>query len=77
MKGYAGMCGTVLAIAHARTGDAAAIAGYIGNGDAFIQAVADFADAYADQNERDYAAFTLAIREGRLESAAPATTRKA
>jgi uncharacterized protein (DUF2252 family) len=57
---YAGVCGGTLARAHARTGDAAAIAGYLGGGDAFDRAVGEFAAAYADQNERDFAAVTAA-----------------
>jgi uncharacterized protein (DUF2252 family) len=54
---YARLCGWVLARAHARSGDAAAISGYLGTGDRFDRAVADFAEAYADQNEADHAAF--------------------
>jgi hypothetical protein len=54
--------------AHARSGAAAAIAGYLGGGDAFDRAMAEFAEAYADQNERDYAAFQHAIASGRLEA---------
>ena len=55
---YARLCGATLARAHARRGDRIAIASYLGNGDAFDRALADFAVAYADQNERDYEAFT-------------------
>ena len=65
---YARLCGSTLARAHARAGDRVAIAAYLGKGDAFDQAVADFARAYAEQNERDYEAFTKAIASGRLES---------
>ena len=54
------LCGWVLARAHARSGDAAAISGYLGIGDRFDGAVADFAEAYADQTENDYAAFLRA-----------------
>ena len=54
---YGRPCGWVLAQAHARSGDAAAISGYLGTGDRFDAAVADFADAYADQTEADHAAF--------------------
>ena len=57
---YGRLCGWVLARAHARSGDAAAISGYLGTGDRFDRAVADFAEAYADQTEADYAAFTRA-----------------
>ena len=53
---YAEICGRTLARAHARSGDAVAIAAYLGTGDALDQALADFAELYADQNERDYAA---------------------
>ena len=54
---YGRLCGWVLARAHARSGDAAAISGYLGTRDRFDGAVADFAEAYADQTEADYAAF--------------------
>jgi uncharacterized protein (DUF2252 family) len=63
---YARLCGATLARAHARWGDRIAIASYVGNGDAFDRAIARFASAYADQNERDYAAFTSAVESGRL-----------
>jgi uncharacterized protein (DUF2252 family) len=63
---YAQICGATLARAHARWGDRIAIASYLGKGDAFGAAIADFSIAYADQNERDYAAFTAAIGSGRL-----------
>jgi len=56
MKVYAGMCGWTLARAHARSGDRIALAAYLGGSDKFDQAIADFAEKYADQNERDYAA---------------------
>jgi len=64
--GEAVLCGTALARAHARTGDPARIAGYLGNRDVFDRAVAAFADSYADQTERDHAAFRKAIQRGRL-----------
>jgi uncharacterized protein (DUF2252 family) len=63
---YARLCGATLARAHARWGDRIAIASYLGKGDAFDAAIAEFSIAYADQNERDYAAFTSAISSGRL-----------
>ena len=63
---YSRICGATLARAHARWGDRIAIASYLGKGDAFDRAIADFSAAYADQNERDYAAFTAAIDSGRL-----------
>jgi len=65
---YARLCGSTLARAHARACDRVAVAAYLGKGDTFDQAVADFARAYADQNERDYEAFTNAIASGRLEA---------
>ncbi len=63
---YARICGATLARAHARWGDRIAIASYLGKGDRFDQAIADFSTAYADQNERDYEAFTMAVNSGRL-----------
>ena len=66
MSAYAGLCGWTLARAHARSGDAAAIAGYLGSGDGFDRAMARFAETYADQNERDYAALKLAVDSGKL-----------
>ncbi len=70
MEDYGAACGHALARAHARSGDPALIAGYLGKGDGFDQAVADFSVAYADQTERDFAAFTTALRAGKLEAAA-------
>jgi hypothetical protein len=61
---YSRICGATLARAHARWGDRIAIASYLGKGDAFDRAIADFSAAYADQNERDYAAFTAAVDSG-------------
>jgi uncharacterized protein (DUF2252 family) len=63
---YGEVCGFLLARAHARSGDRIAIASYLGKGDAFDRAVADFAVAYADQNERDHAALRKAADEGRI-----------
>jgi uncharacterized protein (DUF2252 family) len=63
---YATACGWALARGHAKSGDAAAISGYLGRGDAFDQAVAAFAVAYADQTERDHALMADAVRSGRL-----------
>ena len=57
-----------LARAHACSGDPAAMSGYLGSGQAFDAAITEFAEKYADQNERDYAAFTEAIRSGRIEA---------
>jgi uncharacterized protein (DUF2252 family) len=65
---YAQICGQTLARAHARSGDPIAIAAYLGNKDKFDQAITDFSEHYADQNERDYEAFTNAIRTRRLEA---------
>jgi uncharacterized protein (DUF2252 family) len=63
---YARFCGATLARAHARWGDRIAIASYLGQGDMFDRAVAEFSATYADQNERDYQAFTAAVSSGRL-----------
>jgi hypothetical protein len=64
---YARLCGWTLARAHARSGDRVAIAAYLGSGDAFEQAVAEFAGRYADQNERDHAALAAAaVDRGRV-----------
>ncbi len=65
---YAGICGWTLARAHARSGDAVTLAAYLGRSDKFDRSIADFSQRYADQNERDYRAFTEAIRSGRLEA---------
>jgi Uncharacterized protein conserved in bacteria (DUF2252) len=54
--------------AHARTGDRIAIAAYLGKSDSFVQAVADFATSYADQNERDHAALREAADSGRIQA---------
>ena len=67
---YARVCGETLARAHARSGDRVAIASYLGHSDRFDQAIAEFARDYADQNDRDYAAFVDAVQSGRLEAAA-------
>ena len=66
---YGGLCARSLARAHARSGDSIAIAAYLGTSDTFDGAIADFSEAYADQNERDYGAFTKAIADGKVESA--------
>jgi uncharacterized protein (DUF2252 family) len=63
---YAEVCGWALARAHARSGDAAQIAGYLGTGTAFDQAITAFAQAYADQTERDHAALVKAVKQGRV-----------
>ncbi len=66
MSDYAGLCGWSLARAHARTGDRQAIAAYLGKGDSFDQAIAEFAETYADQNEADYEKLLEAESSGRL-----------
>ena len=63
------MRGWTLARDHARAGDACAISGYLGTSDAFDDAIAEFAERYADQNELDYAAFQGEIASGKLETA--------
>jgi uncharacterized protein (DUF2252 family) len=65
---YGALCGWALARAHARSGDAARIAGYLGNGSAFDDAVVSFATAYADQAERDHAALVAAVKSGRISA---------
>jgi uncharacterized protein (DUF2252 family) len=64
---YATVCGWTLARAHAKSGDSAMIAGYLGKSDVFDRAVTHFSELYADQAERDHAAFMKAIREGRID----------
>jgi uncharacterized protein (DUF2252 family) len=65
-KTYVSVCSACLARAHARTGDEAAIRGYLGSNDTFAKAIADFSVAYADQTERDYEALVAAVRTGRI-----------
>ena len=65
---YVELCATALARAHARTSDPAKISGYLGNRDVFDQAIATFAETYADQAERDHAALLAAIKEGRVQA---------
>lgn len=67
-KVYARLCGTVLARAHARSGDAAMISGYLGKSDSFDLAMGEFALAYADQTIRDHAALVAAAKAGRIEA---------
>jgi uncharacterized protein (DUF2252 family) len=67
MKAYADLCGWALARAHARSGDRIAIAAYLGKGDGFDRAMADFAERYADQNERDFAEVERAAEEGAIK----------
>ena len=68
MDFYANACGWTLARAHARSGDPVAIASYLGKSDKFDRSITDFSERYADQNEKDYAAFADAVRSGRLEA---------
>jgi uncharacterized protein (DUF2252 family) len=65
---YARTCGWTLARAHARSGDPIATAEYLGDSDEFDKSITDFAERYADQNERDYQEFVATIRAGRLEA---------
>ena len=66
LETYAHLCGWTLAKAHARSGDAIAIASYLGTSDVFDKAMAAFAETYADQNERDYDALKQAVESGRV-----------
>jgi uncharacterized protein (DUF2252 family) len=68
LSSYAEMCGWTLARAHARSGDAIAIASYLGTRDSFDQAVADFAFTYADQNEADHHTLVDAISTGKIQA---------
>ncbi len=68
MKAYGGLCAHTLARAHSRSGDRFALASYLGNSPAFEKALVQFAEAYADQNERDYETFAKACRSGRLKA---------
>jgi uncharacterized protein (DUF2252 family) len=68
LERYAGLCGAVLARAHARTGDPAQIAGYLGKSEAFDRALIEFAFRYADQNDSDWKSFRQAIQDNRLEA---------
>ena len=65
---WAFLCGALLARAHARCGDAVRISGYCGDEDTLDRALADFAEAYGDQTERDHAALVKAIKAGRVEA---------
>ena len=76
MKVYAGMCGWTLARAHARSGDRIALASYLGRSARFDNAIADFAETYADQNERDYADFQAAAKDGRVTSTPEISSRR-
>jgi hypothetical protein len=67
---YCRLCGRALALAHAKSGDASMIAGYVGSSDVLDVALAQFASAYADQTERDYEALVQAARRGEIRVAA-------
>jgi uncharacterized protein (DUF2252 family) len=64
---YAEVCAQALARAHARSGDRIAIASYLGSGPSFDRAISEFAEAYADQNQRDYEALKQAAASGRIQ----------
>jgi uncharacterized protein (DUF2252 family) len=68
LQRYAEFCGWTLARAHAKSGDAATISGYLGKGDQFDLALGEFAIAYADQTEQDHAALVDAVKTGRVEA---------
>lgn len=68
MTAYARLCGWTLARAHARSGDRVALAAYLGGSAKFDNAIADFAEKYADQNELDHAALQAAVKDGRVEA---------
>jgi hypothetical protein len=68
LRAYGRVCGWALALVHARSGDAAIIAGYMGSSEVFDDALCDFAVDYADQSDRDYKAFVKAVREGRIKA---------
>lgn len=65
---YSALCGWALARAHARSGDAATISGYLGKSDRFECAIADFAVAYADRTEQDHQALVAAVKSGRIQA---------
>lgn len=65
---YGKLCAQALARAHARSGDAVRISGYLGKNDSFDEAIASYSDAYADQNEKDYVALKSAVRDGKVEA---------
>jgi hypothetical protein len=68
LQAYAEVCSWALARAHARSGDAAMISGYIGSCEVFDEAICEFSVEYADQNEHDYKAFVTAVREGKIKA---------
>jgi Uncharacterized protein conserved in bacteria (DUF2252) len=68
MDSYAGWCGRALALSHARSGNAAMLSGYMGKSDVLDKALAAFAVACADQNEKDHAALDKAVRKGTVKA---------
>ena len=70
MQTYAGLCAWAVARAHARSGDPAMIAGYMGASATLDDAIGEFAMEYADQNERDYRGFVTGVKEGSIEAIA-------
>jgi hypothetical protein len=68
---YCGLCGWALALAHAKSGDPAMIAGYCGKSSALDEAIAKFAMAYMEQTELDHAALVEAARKGRISVSQP------
>ena len=66
---YSALCGWALALAHAKAGDAAMLAGYVGNSEELDEAMVRFAFAYADQTEKDYDALAAAAKQGRIQVA--------
>ena len=77
LEAYAGLCGRMLARAHAKTGNAAAMAAYMGKNDILEDAISRFAVAYADQTEKDYAGFSKAVKAGILPVAKESSTGSA
>ncbi|CAN1210490.1 DUF2252 domain-containing protein [Tumidithrix helvetica PCC 7403] len=69
LPAYCDICGWALALAHAKSGDAAILAGYMGKSEEFDEAIAKFAHTYADQTERDYDRLAAAARQGRIQVA--------
>jgi hypothetical protein len=63
---YTSLCGRALALAHARSGDAAMIAGYVGSSNTLEKALCQFAFSYADQNEKDFNTLRAAVNTGRI-----------
>jgi uncharacterized protein (DUF2252 family) len=68
MQLYAAWCGKALALSHARSGSSAMLSGYMGKSDVFDEAITSFSLAYADQNEKDHAAFARAVKAGRVKA---------